>query len=133
MSDITYPHRVRIWRRTDPGVPVEDTWGRDTLGAPTIVATVGAWIQALSQREATDLTEGGAVKLEYTIFMDIPSVGLAESDALQTIEGGGQPEGEWHRIEAIENPDGQTDHLEIYTCRVKSVEDALVAAQPVSS
>ncbi len=133
MSDIPYPHRVNIWRRTDPGTPVEDAYGRDLPGAPTIVATVPAWIQALSQREATDLLEGGAVKLEYTVFMDPPSVGLAESDALETVEGGGQVAGVFHRIESIEDPDGTGDHFEIYTCHVKGVEAALVAPAVASS
>jgi len=131
MSDIPYPHQVNIWRRST--ATGEDQWGRDIPGAPVLVDTVPAWVQALDQQERTDLTEAGAVRLDCLIFMDPPAVGLAESDAIETVAGGGQIDDVWHRISRIEAPDGTGDHFEIYTVVVKDVEQALVEPATVSS
>lgn len=125
MSTIRYRHSVNVWRRTASSS--DDTYGRPIPGTAEVVATVPAWVQALSQQERTDLSEGGAVRLDCLIFVDPPSVGLSEADALETVAGGGQAGGDFHYIDSIEDPDGTGSHLEVYTRLVKDVEAALVA------
>lgn len=130
---IAYPHQVRVWRNAESDGSVEDAYGRTVPGAPAIVATVPAWIQHATEQEATRLDEAGAVRTAYLVFMPVPSVGLSQSDALETLAGGGQIDGVVHQIDAIEDPDGTGHHLEVLTTVVRSVEEALQAPAAVSS
>lgn len=127
MSEIDYPHRVEVWRVSEADPVVQDEWGRDVLGPPVVVATVGCWIQSLSQQEQARLTDAGAVRSDHLIFMDPPAAGLSEGDALRTLSGGGQTDGVVHQINGIDDPDGTGHHFEISTVVVRSIEDILLA------
>lgn len=127
MSDIPYPHKVRIVTVIDGSgggsTSDLDAWGNPLLEPEDANLSTGpvvdAWVQAKGLRELSEvasLAETGDSSASHTVFMD--PVVLPESAFLVTLAGGGQVAGTRHRVVYVRNPDGGTDHLEVDTAVV---------------